>query len=128
MSYYFSKTIDLNFDETVAKVEEALKQEGFGILTEINVNEVLKKKLDVDFKKYKILGACNPPLAYRALQTEENIGLMLPCNFVVKYAGENQSEVLAINPSASMMAVDNENLKDVAQEVNKKIECVIENL
>ncbi len=128
MEYYFSKTVNLNFNETVKKTIEILKQEGFGILTEIDVNDILKKKLGVNFKKYKILGACNPSLGYQALQAEENIGLMLPCNIIVKESGENKSEVVAINPVVSMMAVENPQLMSITGEVKEKLGKVIKKL
>jgi len=126
--YYFHKYLNLNFDEAGSKVVEELKREGFGVLTEIDVQETLKKKLDVDFKKYKILGACNPPLAYQALQAEENIGLMLPCNIVIKEGEDGQTEILAIDPVASMSAVENPRLKPIAEQVKMKLREVIKNL
>lgn len=102
MSYYFSKALEISFDEAVAKVTEELKQEGFGVLTEIDVKQTLKKKLDVDFRKYKILGACNPPFAYQALQLEDKIGVMLPCNVVVQENDEGSVEISAVDPIVSM--------------------------
>ncbi|OGF66143.1 MAG: hypothetical protein A2Y62_06380 [Candidatus Fischerbacteria bacterium RBG_13_37_8] len=128
MTYYFSKTIKGTFDEVVEKVTTALKNEGFGILTEINVNEVLKKKLDVDFQKYKILGACNPPFAYKALLAEDKIGTMLPCNVVVQEIAENEIEVAAVDPVASMSAIKNSALYEIATQVQKKLQNVIEKL
>ena len=128
MSYYFSKTLRASFDEAIAKVTEALKKEGFGILTEIDVKETLKKKLKVDFRKYKILGACNPPFAYKALQLEDKIGLMMPCNVIVQELSGGKVEVAAIDPVASMSAVDNPKLAEVGQEVRAKIKAVIDNL
>jgi len=127
MSYYFSKTVDLSFDDAIAKVTEELKKEGFGILTEIDVRATLKKKLDVDFRPYKILGACNPPFAYKALQAEEKIGTMLPCNVIVQQR-ENGVEVSAVDPVASMQAVDNPALAEVAQTIREKLRSVIEKL
>ena len=124
MSYYFSKILDLSFDEAVEKVTEALKGEGFGILTEIDVKETLKKKLDVDFRPYKILGACNPPFAHRALQTEDKIGTMLPCNVIVQQLNDGV-EVAAVDPTASMMAVENDQLGEVASTIQKKLKSVI---
>jgi uncharacterized protein (DUF302 family) len=127
-SYGFSKVVNLSYDKAIEKVTEELKKEGFGVLTEIDVKETLKKKLDVDFKPYKILGACNPPNAYKALQAEEQIGLMLPCNVIV-YVNDNvETVVAAINPIASMMAVDNPNLGDTASEVQGKLRAVIEHI
>jgi len=128
MSYYFSKTIKLPFDEAVAKVTDELKKEGFGILTEIDVKATLKKKLDVDFRKYMILGACNPPFAYQALQAEDRIGLMLPCNVIVQEKEDRAVEVSAIDPIASMQAVKNEKLAGVATQVQAKLKKVIESL
>jgi uncharacterized protein (DUF302 family) len=128
MSYYFSKILKISFDEAVARVTEALKKEGFGILTEIDVKETLKKKLNVDFGNYRILGACNPPFAYRALQAEDKIGLMLPCNVIVQELPAGKIEVAAIDPVASMAAVDNPKLAEVGQEVRAKLKAVIDNL
>jgi uncharacterized protein (DUF302 family) len=128
MSYYFSKTLKISFEEAIARVTEALKKDGFGILTEIDVRETLKKKLNVEFKKYKILGACNPPFAYRALQAEDKIGLMLPCNVIVQELSGGKVEVAAIDPIASMAAVDNPNLAQVGQEVRAKLKAVVDNL
>jgi len=128
MSYYFSKTLSISFDDAVALVTEELKKEGFGILTEIDVQATLKKKLDVDFKKYRILGACNPSFAYKALQAEDRIGLMLPCNVIVMEIPDDQIEVSAIDPAASMQAIDNLELRDVAEQVRAKLKSVIDNL
>lgn len=127
MSYYFSKTVDSTFDQTINKVTEALKEEGFGILTDIDVKATLKKKLDVDFKPYRILGACNPPFAYKALQAEDKIGEMLPCNVVV-IQQDKGVEVAAIDPIASMQAVQNNALGNVAVQVQQKLKKVIESL
>ncbi len=128
MSYYFNKTISGNFDDVINKVTDELKKEGFGILTEIDVKETLKKKLDVDFKKYKILGACNPPFAYEALKAEDKIGAMLPCNVIVIEQAPGQIEVAAVDPIASMQAVGNPNLGKVASEVQNKLRKVVESL
>jgi len=128
MSYYFSKTLKISFEEAIARVTEALKKDGFGVLTEIDVKETLKKKLNVDFRKYKILGACNPPFAYRALQAEDKIGLMLPCNLIVQELAGGKVEVAAIDPVASMAAIDNPKLREVGQEVRAKLKAVIDNL
>ena len=102
MNYYFNKTLNLSFDKAIARVTEELKKEGFGILTDIDVKATLKQKLDVEFRKYRILGACNPPFAYKALQTEDKIGTMLPCNVIVQEISDGQVEVTAIDPLASM--------------------------
>jgi len=128
MSYYFTKIIRLSFDEAVAKVTDDLKKEGFGILTDIDVKATLKKKLDVDFRKYRILGSCNPPFAYQALQAEDKIGLMLPCNVIVQENNDGTVEVSAIDPIASMQSVKNERLSGVATQVQAKLKKVIENL
>jgi len=110
MKYYFSKTIAGNFDNVIQKVTEALIAEGFGILTEIDVKATLKKKLDVDFYNYKILGACNPPFAYKALLAEDKVGTMLPCNVIVQEKEAGQVEVSAVDPSASMLSIENKDL------------------
>jgi uncharacterized protein (DUF302 family) len=126
MSYYFSKIVNASFDEAVAKVTVELKEEGFGILTEIDVKETLKKKLNVDFKRYKILGACNPPFAYKVLTAENKIGTMLPCNVIVQEISDGQVEVTAIDPLASMQAVENPALKEIASEISNKLKAVID--
>lgn len=129
MSYYFNKTLTVkNFDEAVAQVTDVLKTEGFGVLTEIDISQTLKKKLDVDFKKYKILGACNPPFAYKSLTAEDKIGLFLPCNVVVEQHDNGDIEVSAVDPIASMIAVQNESLGAIALEVQQKLKNVIEKL
>lgn len=128
MSYYFSKTVKGLFEEVLEKVTDSLKNEGFGILTEIDVKETLKKKLDVEFRKYKILGACNPPFAYKALQAEDKIGIMLPCNVLVQEKGENEIEVAAVDPIASMKAVENQELYGIAIQVQEKLKNVIHSL
>jgi uncharacterized protein (DUF302 family) len=127
-NYGFSKIVNLGYDEAIAKVTEELKKEGFGVLTEIDVKETLKKKLDVDFKPYKILGACNPPFAYKALQSEEQIGLMLPCNVIVYVNDNNETIVAAINPIASMQAVKNNKLGEVAETIQGKLKKIISNI
>lgn len=128
MSYYFTKTLDVSFDEAITRVTEELKKEGFGILTDIDVKETLKKKMNVDFKKYRILGACNPPFAYKSLQAEDKIGLMLPCNVVVQEISDGKIEVAAIDPIASMQAIENPKLREVAEQVRDKLKTVIDNL
>jgi uncharacterized protein (DUF302 family) len=128
MKYYLETTIEVPFKQAVSRVTESLKKEGFGILTEIDVHETLKKKLDVDFRKYKILGACNPPYAYKALQAENKIGTMLPCNVIVQELDEIRTEVAAVDPVASMMAVDNPGLEPVAMEIRDKLQRVISSL
>lgn len=128
MKYYFEKTTDYAFDEAIERVTEELKKEGFGILTEVDVQATLKKKLDVDYRKYRILGACNPPFAYKALQAELNIGTMLPCNVVVMETDNGKVQVVAVDPKASMMAVENEALGAVAEQIQQKLKTVINNL
>ena len=128
MSYYFGKTLNVPFDEAVERVTQELKKEGFGILTDIDVKATLKKKLNVEFKKYRILGACNPPFAYRALQKEDKIGTMLPCNVIVQEHREGSVEVSAIDPVASMQAIHNPELHDIAQEIQAKLKAVIDTL
>ena len=128
MGYYFHTIINCSFDEAITRVTEELKKEGFGILSEIDVRQALKKKLDVDFKKYKILGACNPPYAYQALQIEEKIGTMLPCNVIVLENDQGQVEVAAIDPIASMQAIKNPQLNEVAVQIQAKLKKVINSL
>lgn len=128
MSYHFSKMLNLPFDEAISRVTEELKKEGFGILTEIDVKETLKKKLDVEFRNYKILGACNPSFAYQALQMEDKIGTMMPCSVVVQEHAEGQVEASAVDPAASMQAVDNPKLREMAEEMRAKLRKVIDSL
>jgi len=128
MEYYFSKTIAGSFDNAIQKVTEALKAEGFGILTEIDIKATLKKKLDVDFYNYKILGACNPPYAYKALLAEDKIGTMLPCNVIVQEKEAGKVEVSAVDPAASMQAIENDKLAAIAKEIRASLQKVIEQL
>ena len=128
MKYYIEKTTEYAFDEAVEKVTEALKKEGFGVLSEINIHEKLKEKLDVDFRKYRILGACNPRKAYEALQFENKIGTMLPYNVIVQELDDGKTEVAAVNPVASMLAVDNRSLTEVASEIEEKLQRVMHSL
>ena len=125
MKYFFEKTTEYAFDEAVDKVTEELKKEGFGVLSEIKIHEQLKEKLDIDFRKYKILGACSPAKAYEALQVENKIGTMLPCNVIVQELDNGKVEVAAVNPVASMMAVDNSKLIEIATEIKEKLQRVI---
>ena len=127
MSYYFSKTVDLPFEEAVARVTEELKSQGFGVLTDIDVRATLKKKLDVDFRNYRILGACNPKFAHQALQAEDKIGTMLPCNVIVQET-EQGTEIAAVDPIASMAAVDNPALAGIARSVQELLQNVIKRL
>jgi uncharacterized protein (DUF302 family) len=128
MKYYFEKITNYAFEEAVKRVTEELKKEGFGVLTEINMHEKLKEKLGVDFRKYRILGACNPAFAYKALQAEDKIGTMLPCNVIVQQISDTQTEIAAIDPMASMMAVGNDQLSGIASEVQRKLQNVIQSL
>ncbi len=128
MSYYFSKIINEPFDRAIVKVVVSLKNEGFGVLTEIDVKETLRKKLDVDFQKYRILGACNPSFAYKALKAEDKIGTMLPCNVIVQEISEGEVEIAAVDPVASMKAVENPALFEIANQVQEKLRKVIKSL
>ena len=128
MSYYFAKTLALGFDEATRRTIEGLKQQGFGIITEIDVKETFKKKINVDFRNYRILGACNPTLAHEALQLEDKVGTMLPCNVVVQDVGRGKTEVAAIDPVASMQAIVNPRLKQAAEQVRAKLKKVIDEL
>ena len=128
MKYYISKKINTDFDEAVLLVTESLKKEGFGVLTEINLQDKLKEKLDIDFRRYKILGACNPAYAYKAVQLEDKIGTMLPCNVIVQDLGNYEIEVAAVDPVASMMAIENPNLAGIAGEIKEKLERAIASL
>ncbi len=128
MEYYFSKTLNTSFDEAVQHITESLKSEGFGIISEINIHEKLQEKLGISFKKYRILGACNPGYAYKALMMEDKIGTMLPCNVVVIDQGNGRTEVSAVNPVASMMAIQNNDLESIALEITEKLKRAIESL
>ncbi len=128
MSYYFSKIVDYTFDNALTKVTEELKKEGFGVLTEIDVQTTLKKKLDVDFRKYKILGACNPPLAHKALTAEDKVGVLLPCNVIVQETTDNKIEVAFMNPIEAMQVVKNDDMEKIAEEVTTKLKKVSEQL
>jgi uncharacterized protein (DUF302 family) len=128
MSYYFSKTLDIPFDEAVEKVKAELKKDGFGVLTDIDVKKTLNEKLGVDFRKYRILGACNPSFAYEALLAEDKIGTMLPCNVIVQELADGRVEVAAIDPVASMQAVQNPELGTIGLEVRGKLRAVVDRL
>lgn len=128
MSYFFEKTVSTGYDETLDAVTAALKAEGFGILTEIDVQATLKLKLNADVRKYKILGACNPPSAHKAIQIEENIGLMLPCNVVVQETDGGKIKVSVINPTVAMSAIGNQNLTELAVDITARLERVINTL
>ena len=128
MAYHFSTLVKLPFEAAVAATTEALKRHGFGVLTEIDVQATLRKKLDVDFRPYRILGACNPQMAYKALQTEDKIGTMLPCNVIVQQRPDGAIAVSAVDPVASMQAVDNPALADTAETVRKMLRQVVEEI
>lgn len=128
MAYTMSTQVSLSFDQAVERVKEELSKEGFGVLTEIDVKTTLKNKLDVDFRDYRILGACHPPFAHKALQAELHIGVMLPCNVIVYVIGDGRCEVAAVDPLASMQAVDNASLRGIAEEVRGKLHKVVQNL
>lgn len=127
MTYYYNKTIGTGFDEAVARIKQALNEEGFGILMEIDVKGTLKEKLDVDFRNYRILGACNPSFAHKALQAEDKVGTMLPCNVIVQEVVDGDVEIAAINPIASMQAIDNPELREIAETIGQKLKMVIRN-
>jgi uncharacterized protein (DUF302 family) len=126
MQYYFNKILSVSFDQAIKNTTTALKAEGFGVLTDIDVTATLKKKIDVDFRKYRILGACNPHFAYQALQKEDKIGTMLPCSVIVQQLDDGRVEVAAIDPLASMQAVENPDLAPVANQVQAKLKKVID--
>ena len=129
MSYYYATTLEnVSFNEAIEKVTKVLQEEGFGILTEIDVQTTMKEKLDKVFRPYKILGACNPPFAFEALQTEDKIGTMLPCNVIVQQLDSNTVEVAAIDPQASMQAVENNQLAAIAAKISDKLQSVIDQL
>lgn len=128
MSYYLGRMLSLPFDAALARTMDALKKEGFGVISDIDIKETLKKKIGVDYPSYRILGACNPALAYEALKLENKVGTMLPCNVVVRDAGNGQTEVAAIDPVASMQAIDNRELKRAAEQVRAKLEKVVAQL
>lgn len=128
MSYYFTKITSIGYEQTLMRIQEELKKDGFGVITEIDVRETLKKKLNVDFRKYKILGACNPSFAYQALQVESRIGMMLPCNVIVQELEDGRTEVSAINPMESMKAVANPQLEQIGSQVAAKLKAIVDRL
>jgi uncharacterized protein (DUF302 family) len=128
MSYYYNKVVPGVFEEVITRVIAALKSEGFGVLTQIDVTQTLKDKINVDFRKYRILGACNLPFAYKALQAEEKIGTMLPCNIIVQEKSDGLIEVASINPMISMQAVKNNELESIAAEIQNKLHKVVDSL
>ena len=123
--YAFTAVLNIPYEDAVSKVTEALKEEGFGVLTEINVKETLKKKLGVDFRKYVILGACNPPYAHRTLQLDLDVGLLLPCNVIVYETDDKKAYVSAINPVSALEVIKNEGLRKIAEEVSEKLKKVV---
>ena len=126
MEYYFKRTLESTFNEVEDRVKKELEKEGFGVLTEIRLEEAFKNKLNKDFRKYHILGACNAPYAFEALKAEDKIGTMLPCNVIIQEWEDNKIEVAAVNPVASMQAVENDELNDTAREIAKKLLRVVE--
>jgi len=124
MQYGFSKTVDLTYEQAIEKVTAELKKEGFGVLTFIDVKETLKQKINVDFKKYAILGACNPPIAHRALQEEEQLGLLLPCNVIV-YEKEGKTNISIFDPMVMTWIIENDHMKPIATEVQEKLQRVL---
>ncbi len=126
--YAFSTVLDTSYEEAITRVTDALKEEGFGVLTEIDVKATLKKKLDVDFRKYVILGACNPPYAHRTLQTDLDVGLLLPCNVIVYETDDQKTHVSALNPVSGLEIIENEVLREIAGEVSEKLKRVIESV
>lgn len=128
MSYHFSKTVEMPFDAAVSAATEALQRHGFGVLTEIDVKDTLRRKLDVDFRPYRILGACNPKLAYQALQAEDRIGTMLPCNVIVQQRDGGMVEISAVDPVASMQAIENPQLAGIAGQVRDMLRRVVDEI
>jgi len=128
MAYYFSKTVQASFNDAVEKVTAALSEEGFGVISEIDIHEKIKAKVGVDFKRYRILGACNPAYSYKALQAEDKMGVMLPCNVLVIEQGENEMEIAAVNPTDSMMAIQNDVVTEVAARVGEHLKKALDRL
>lgn len=128
MNFYISKKVELKFSQTEEKIRNLLKEQGFGVLTEIDVQAIFKEKLDIDFRKYKILGACNPQYAHKALLAEDKIGVMLPCNLIIQETDDKKIEVAAIDPMASMSAVGNDKLGEIAARIREKLQTVINSL
>lgn len=128
MKYYFSKVLNASFDEAIEQTKSALSEEGFGIITEIDIKETFKKKLDKDFRNYTILGACNPNFAFEALHQEDKVGTMLPCNVIIQELEDGKTEVAAINPVASMTAVENKDLKKIAGQVESRLKEAVDSL
>ena len=125
MNYYFNKTVNYSFEKAVERITEELKSEGFGVLAEIDMQKTLKEKLNVDFRKYKILEACNPPFAYKSLVAEDKIGIFLPCNIVVQETDDNNIEIAVVNPVSAMQNVNNDKMKDIAAEIQTKLKTAL---
>ncbi len=128
MNYYYARKIDGSFEDIIGKIKNGLKKEGFGVLSDVNVKELFKSKLDIDFRKYRILGACNPVFSHKALMAEERVGTMLPCNIIVQETADGLVEVSAVNPVASMLAIDNDPLKVIAAQIGEKLVKVVDTL
>lgn len=128
MSYYFSKVLDTDIESAIVTLKEELQKEGFGVLTDIDVKATFKKKLDVDFRNYRILGACNPPSAYKAIGVDDKVGTMLPCNVIVQEIDSGKVEIAAINPVASMISIENDALTEIAGNIRDKLKKVIDSL
>ena len=126
MKYYFEKETDYTFDKAVERITEELKKEGFGILARIDMHNTLKEKLDVEFRKFSILEACNPPFAYKSLQAEVNIGIMLPCNIVVQQTSDSTTAVSVVNPVSAMKGVDNADMDDIAKQIQAKLKSALD--
>ncbi len=128
MNYHNSKIVNYSFEDTLAKLQQLLKENGFGIVTELDVQQTFKDKLEIDFRKYKILGACNPKIAHKAISEEKNLGVLLPCNIAIQENAEREVEVSFVNPHSSLGNVDNDKLEELAHEVSEKLDKVLEQL
>jgi uncharacterized protein (DUF302 family) len=128
MSYYINKIVETPFDETVEAVTKALREQGFGILTDIDIQATLKKKLEIDFRQYRILGACNPQFAHKALQVEDKIGVMLPCSVIIQDTPDGKVEVAAMDPAAAMESISNPGLSEIARKVRDRLAAAIDDL
>ncbi len=128
MNYYYARKIDGSFEDIIGKIKNGLKEEGFGVLSDVNVKELFKSKLDINFRKYRILGACNPVFSHKALLAEERVGTMLPCNIIVQETADGLVEVSAVDPVASMLAIDNDPLKVIAAQIGEKLVKVVDTL
>ncbi len=128
MNYYYARKIDGSFEDIIGKIKNGLKEEGFGVLSDVNVKELFKSKLDINFRQYRILGACNPVFSHKALLAEERVGTMLPCNIIVQETADGLIEVSAVDPVASMLAIDNDPLKVIAAQIGEKLVKVVDTL